>query len=233
MPDARVPSGFHGERPENAGPNFESPIPTVKDRNSIAVKWKAHDDNDDTLVYDVYYRGDGETRWKLLRENLYERYVNLDADIFPDGGYTIRVVASDSPSHPAGEALTGDAVSPRFEVDNTPPRIEDLTAKVEGDKIHVTLRAQDSFSVIDQAEYSIDAGSWQPIEPVGQISDSKAESYDFTVPVPANVVTDSKQELKPEAPGLSAAEHTIIVRVYDRFDNMETGKVVVNVAPGR
>jgi len=52
--------------------------------------------------------------------------------------------------------------------------------------------------------------------------------------VPANVVTDSKQNVKPDGPGgLSAGEHTIIVRVYDRFDNMETGKVVVNVAPGR
>ena len=88
------------------------------------MKWKAHDDNDDTLVYDVYYRGDGETRWKLLREDVDERFVNLDSDLFPDGGYTIRVVASDSPSHSAEDTLTGEAVSPRFEVDNTPPRIE-------------------------------------------------------------------------------------------------------------
>ncbi len=233
VPNARVPSGFHGET-TSAGAGYESPIPTVKDRNSIAVKWKAHDDNDDTLVYDVYYRGDGETRWKLLREDLDERYVNLDPDLFPDGGYTIRVVASDSPSHPAGEALTGDAISPRFEVDNAPPRIDALTAKVEDQNIRVTFRAQDTFSAIDQAEYSIDAGTWQPIEPVGQISDSKTESYDFTVPVPSNIVTDTKQDVKPDDPaGLSAGEHTIIVRVYDRFDNMETGKVVVNVAPVR
>ena len=52
--------------------------------------------------------------------------------MFPDGGYTIRVVASDSPSRAAEDTLTGDAISPRFEVDNTPPRIEALSAKVEG-----------------------------------------------------------------------------------------------------
>lgn len=230
---ARVPNGVRSET-TNGAPGYEPPIPTVKDRNSIAVKWKARDENDDTLVYDVYYRGDGETRWKLLREDVDERYVNLDPDLFPDGGYTIRVVASDSPSHAADDALTGDATSARFEVDNTPPRIEGLSAKVEGDKIHVTFRAQDSFSVIDQAEYSIDAGTWQPIEPVGKISDSKTESYDFTVPIPINTVTNTKQDVKRDDPsGLSAGEHTIIVRVYDRFDNMETGKVVVNVAPGR
>ncbi len=46
---------------------------------------------------------------------------------------------------PPATALTGEAISPRFEVDNTPPRIEALTAKVEGDKIHVTFHASDTF----------------------------------------------------------------------------------------
>ena len=150
------------------------------------MKWKAHDENGDQMTYSVYYRGDGETRWKLLRDGVYERYVNLDSDMFPDGGYTIRVEASDAPSRPAGDTLTGEATSARFEVDNTPPRVEALAAKLEGDKIHVMFRAVDTFSVIDQAEYSIDAGDWQQIEPVGQIADSKNESYDFTVPVPVN-----------------------------------------------
>ena len=42
-----------------------------------------------TWMYNVYYRGDGETRWKLLREDVDERYVNLESDLFPDGGYTM------------------------------------------------------------------------------------------------------------------------------------------------
>ena len=105
---------------------YEAPVPVTKDKSSIAIRWKAHDENDDTLVYAVYYRGDGETRWKLLRDEVDERFVNLDSDLFPDGGYTIRVVASDSPSHSAEDTLTGEAVSPRFEVDNTPPRVEAL-----------------------------------------------------------------------------------------------------------
>jgi hypothetical protein len=75
----------------------------VPDKHYIAVRWRAHDANDDTLAYTVYYRGDGETQWKSLREDLYERYANLETDLFPDGGYTIRVVASDAPSHSPGE----------------------------------------------------------------------------------------------------------------------------------
>ncbi len=135
---SRVSAGAHSE-PENPASSYEAPLPTVKDRRFIMVKWRARDENDDTLVYSVYYRGDGESRWKLLRDDVTERFLNLESDLFPDGGYEIRVVASDSPSHAAEDALTGEAVSPRFEVDNTPPRIQSLAAKIEGEKIHVTL----------------------------------------------------------------------------------------------
>jgi WD40 repeat protein len=238
MVGSRVPSGTHSDPESSATAGYEMPTPTIKDKHSIAVKWKAHDDNEDALLYDIYYRGDGETRWKLLREDVDERFVNLDSDVFPDGGYTIRVVASDSPSRSADDTLTGDAVSPRFEVDNTPPRIEGLSAKVEGNQIRVTLRAIDSFSPISHAEYSIDADDWQLVEPVGQISDSKTENYAFTVPIPpassdTSTSTDAVNGKRTPATGSSAGEHTIVVRAYDRFENMGISKVVVNVPAGR
>src|SRR5208337_1265919 len=47
----RVPPGTHSE-PGNTA-SYEAPVPTIRDRHSIAVKWKAHDDNNDTLAYDV------------------------------------------------------------------------------------------------------------------------------------------------------------------------------------
>jgi len=151
----------------------------VRDKHSIAVKWNAQDENDDSLVYSVYYRGDGDSRWKMLRDGIEERFVNLDSDLFPDGGYTIRVVASDAPSHSSEDTLTGESISPRFEVDNTPPHIESLSSKVEGNQVHVNLRAVDSFSPISRAEYSLDASDWQIVEPVGKISDYKIENLRF------------------------------------------------------
>lgn len=226
MAGSRVPGGVHSE-PESSSSAFEPPIPTIKDKHYIAVKWKAHDDNGDDLVYSVYYRGDGEKQWKLLRDNVDERFVNLESDLFPDGGYEIRVVASDSPSHSAEDALTGEASSPRFEVDNTPPQIEALSARPEGSKIRVTFRAVDNFAPVTRAEYSIDAGDWQVIDPVGQISDSKTENYDFQVSPDVNA--DAKSGRKPAAHSSSASEeHTIVVRAYDRFDNMGSAKIVVN-----
>jgi hypothetical protein len=31
------------------------------------VRWAAHDDNGDELIFDVYVRGDGEKNWRLLK----------------------------------------------------------------------------------------------------------------------------------------------------------------------
>ena len=70
---------------------------------------------------------------------------------------------------------------------------------------------------------------------MGQISDSKSESYDFQVPVPSKAETAGVASPRPSAAegNSSAEEHTIIVRAYDRFDNMGVSKVVVNPPAGR
>ncbi len=138
---ARVPSSTHTSNTTSDSAAYESPMSTVPDKHSIAVKWKAHDANDDQLLYNVYYRGDGETQWKLLRADVEDRYVNLESDLFPDGGYIIRIVASDAPSHSPSDALTGEKISERFEVDNTPPHVEFTTAQIEGNKLHLAFRA--------------------------------------------------------------------------------------------
>ena len=74
----------------------------------------------------------------------------------------------------------------------------------------MTFRAIDSYSPIDHAEYSLDAGDWHFIEPVGQLSDAKTENYDFKLPIA----------------GSDTDEHVVVVRVYDRYDNMSSAKAV-------
>ncbi|MFZ0860381.1 MAG: hypothetical protein WCA27_23690 [Candidatus Sulfotelmatobacter sp.] len=197
----------------SSGTHFESPVPTTHDRDSIGVKWNAHDDNDDQLVYSVYYRGDGETRWLLLKDDLTDKAYSFDASLLPDGGYTIKVMASDAPSHSPGEALTATKESRRFEVDTTPPRVENLTASVEGTQIHVRFRAEDGFSNIKRAEFSVDAGDWKYVEPTGQLSDAKIEDYDFMIPLDAAKDADS--------------EHVVVVRVYDKYENMGAAKTLL------
>ena len=200
-----------------SGPHFEPPVPSTRDHDAIGVKWTAHDDNDDQLVYSVYYRGDGETRWLLLKDNVTDKAYSFDASLLPDGGYIIRVVASDAPSHSPGDALTASRESRRFEVDTTPPRVENLSSSLEGGQIHVHFRAEDGFSAIKRAEYSVDAGDWKYVEPVGQLSDSKTEDYDL------KVALDPAKD--------AGGEHVVVVRAYDRYDNMGAAKTVLRAKP--
>jgi hypothetical protein len=210
---------------QNAGMSFDAgaavTLQAAKDRTAITVRWAAHDDNGDELIYALYLRGDGETVWRLLKADITDKAYTFDAALIPDGGYQIKVVASDAPSHTPGDALTCDRVSERFEVDTTPPVISALRAFL-GDapckhspcakQIHVTFDAEDAASPIAHAEYSLDAGPWQYIEPVGSLSDARREHYDVLIPAPA--------ETKP-------TEHLIAVRVYDRYENVGVAKTVI------
>jgi hypothetical protein len=114
-------------------------------------------------------------------------------------------------------------VSEVFVVDTTPPVPGVLTAAMEGAagtaglKIHATLEARDATSPIAHAEYSVDAGPWQYLEPVGKVSDSPMERYDFVAAVPVTT-----------GPVADAKEHVLAVRVYDRYENVVAVKAVVH-----
>jgi WD40 repeat protein len=198
------------------------PLAGFKDRTAVTARWAAHDDNGDDLLFDVYIRGDGEQNWKLLRAGLRQRYLSFDSSLLPDGGYRLKISASDSLSHPPGEALTGDKESEHFVIDTTPPVISLLQAKLEAGKVHATFQAVDASSPVTHAEYSVDAGRWQYLEPTGKISDSLTERYDFTVPLPPQPAGGAGTAVD------DPAEHILTVRVYDRYDNVAVAKSVVH-----
>jgi hypothetical protein len=163
----------------------------------------------------------------LLKDKISDKFYSFDASLLPDGTYEAKVVASDAPDHTDAETLTGDRVSDEFVVDTTPPVPGVLTATLvagsgagAGAKIHATFEAKDATSPIGHAEYSVDAGAWQYLEPVGRVSDSLEERYDFVAAVP--VVTG-----EAAAGVVSPAEHVIAVRVYDRYENVVTVKALV------
>ncbi len=125
------------------------------------ARWLASDENNDTLVYRVEIRGVKESGWKLLKENVKEKYLSWDTAAFPDGEYVLRVTASDSPSNPPDQALTASLVSDPFLIDNTPPQIANLTgAAASGNKLEIRWSARDARSTIDHAEYSVNGGDW-------------------------------------------------------------------------
>jgi glucose/arabinose dehydrogenase len=211
----------------NAAASFDGtssqPLQALKDRTAITVRWAAHDDNGDDLKFSLYLQGDGEKGWRLLKDELTEKAYSFDATLIPDGGYRIKLVASDAPSHTPAEALTADKISDRFEIDTTAPVVSGLQATPLsgaaceggscGRQFQVSFDAEDAISPIARAEYSIDAGPWQYVEPVGNLSDSRREHYEVKLPV---LTFDSK-----------TGEHLITVRAYDRHDNIGVAKTVI------
>jgi outer membrane protein assembly factor BamB len=204
----------------NNSTKFEQPPQATQQKGYESVLWTAHDDNDDDLKYAVYFRGENEHDWRLLKDNLDQKFYSWDATTMPDGAYYLKIVASDSPSNPPAIALKTERESERFEIDNTPPVIDKLEASATGMNADRSMgvsydfqfNAVDSTSSIERAQYSVDGGDWILLAPVNGISDSRTEGYSFTVR------------------GLAAGEHTIAVRAYDRFENVGAGKTTINIA---
>ena len=116
----------------------------------------------------------------------------------------------------------------RVEIDTTPPNIENLTANEANGELHITFSAVDRFSPIKRAECSVDAGDWQFVEPINKLSDAKIENYDFHVSLAsAAAAMPGKLSAKKNATSESPIEHVVVVRVYDRYDNLGTAKFVV------
>ncbi len=108
-----------------------APLAAQKDKNAVTVRWAAHDDNGDDLMFAVWYRGEHEGNWRLLKDKISERFLSFDASLLPDGSYLLKVVASDAPVHTDSDALTGEKASPSFIIDTTPPVPGALTARLE------------------------------------------------------------------------------------------------------
>jgi hypothetical protein len=145
------------------------------------IAWKAEDDNDDELVYDVLYRREGETTWKPLRRNITDTILVWDTTTVPNGTYFVRIVASDSPSNPPGSALTGELDSQAFEIDNTPPTITLGAVRFEKGATVIPFDVLDDHSPILRVEFSEDGRLWRAVFPVDGIADSRSEHYELTV----------------------------------------------------
>ena len=118
------------------------------------------------------------------------------------------MVASDGESHPAGQGLEAERESATWVIATSAPRVEGLAANSAGSGLRVTATGTDVATPIVRAEYSVDAGEWRWVEPVGHVSDSLTERYDFRVP------------------GVSGAGHTVSLRVWDRYENSGSAEAV-------
>lgn len=196
-----------------AGQPRIQPIPPrrVPQRGAQSFQWNATDKNQDTLIYDLHYRGENERTWKVLKRDLEDNFYTINSDTLPDGMYVVRVVANDQSSNPGDLALRGEMESRPFSIDNTPALVVMKLEGIEKNRARIAIEAADQTSTLNHAEVAIDTGDFRPVFPKDGINDSKEESFSY---------------LSSELP---SGEHVIAFRVYDQNDNAGMGKLVVRI----
>jgi sugar lactone lactonase YvrE len=175
----------------------------------LQISWQADDPDGDKLIYSLYFRGEDEREWKLLRADITENTYLLDGDVLADGRYFFRVIASDRPSNPADQARQAELTGPPVLIDNTPPVVTPSAPRRNGAAVEIDVDAQDRGSILRRCEYSMDARPWVPIEAVDGVTDSAREQF--------------RIRIENFPPG----EHLIVIRAYDVAGNAGLAKVVV------
>ena len=145
------------------------------------LQWRADDENDDELSYDVLYRREGETAWKTLRKGIAESILVWDTNTVPNGTYFVKIVASDAPSNPLSSAMTGELDSAAFEIDNTPPAIVIGGVRVERGRTIISFDVKDDHSPVQRVEFSQDGQRWRGVFPVDGIADSREEHFELPI----------------------------------------------------
>ncbi len=166
------------------------------------IVWDASDENGDTLSYTISMRKEGETEWRVIQDGWADTIFAFDTLSYPDGTYVIKITASDSPSNPPGLDLKSEKVSRPFVIDNSLPVIKNFMAVRNGAALDVTFQAEDAYSPIEEVKWLVRPGDWRVVFPVDGISDSRSETFKFSVRIPAG------------------AENLITVRVKDSYGNV-------------
>ena len=171
----------------------------------LMISWQADDPDGDRLVYDLDFRGEGESSWQSLRRQLHDNSWTIDGDSLADGRYYFRVTASDREVNPPPTAREMDLVSSPVLIDNTPPVVRIQSSS----RTDVVFDAADSASQLRRAEWSLDSGSFTPIAPVDGVLDSLTEQF--------------RLHLDALTPG----EHVLLIRVADAGGNTGLARLIL------
>lgn len=173
----------------------------------VRVSWSGSDPDDDVLRYSLWLLPEGAD-WLLLEDDIEEASFTWDTAGIPDGRYRLKVVATDEESNPVGEALFRELESEEFLVDNTPPALERLRARLREGAWQITGEARDEASGVAALEYSLDGSRWTGLPPADGVADGERE------------------EISLDLGALAGGSHRVVLRAWDRAGNVGAGAVV-------
>jgi hypothetical protein len=199
-----------GLDPTLFGTVTQVPPRRIYQRGARSLQWQTEDRNGDTLEYAIYYRSLNESGFRLLKDKLRDNFYTVDGAALADGRYIFRVVATDAPDNPGGQALSGERTSEPVDVDNTPPVVRAIgEAQVVNDRVRVVFEAEDATGMVKRADVSVDGTAWRSTYPDDGIADSPRERYSLDLPL------------------TGAGEHTLSLRAFDMSGNAGSIRITV------
>ncbi len=166
------------------------------------ITYKADDENEDKLVYQIDFRRLGRDTWIELKDETEDDDYEWDGKTVEDGRYEVRVTADDARSNTAATKMTGSRISDPVVVDNTGPVIRKYALEKSGKAATLKLLVTDELSVVGKLEYTIDSNAeWKSTLPDDFIFDTTEESF--------TILTDD----------LPPGEHIIALKISDDVGN--------------
>jgi hypothetical protein len=169
---------------------------TVPPRRYLHISWDASDPNQDRLNFNLFLKKLPDGDWQLLRDEVKEKWLYLDSELFADGKYLLKVQADDGLDNTPSWIKTAVKISIPFIIDSTAPVLSEF-ALAAG---RVRFMASDESSAVAQVHYSFDGKSWHPVFPEDMVGDSRSEKFDF-------LLNNSKNS------------HVLFIKIADEFDN--------------
>ena len=207
----------------NLAPQIESVtfdrLKAESKKGTFKISYRATDENEDELIYKIYFRKLGRTIWIELKDNLESSSFEWDGKTVEDGRYEVRVTASDERSNTTSTKLTGSRISDPIVVDNTGPIAVEtkMTSMSRNNQRYMVFETEivDQLSAIEKLEYTIDSNS------------------DWIATVPDDLVYDTTKEqftIKIETEkDLSKGDHILTIRTRDAVGNTTYKTYEINV----
>ncbi len=177
----------------------------------VAFKWTATDANEDELRYRLLVKKDGWADWAEIEDDLDKAEHEWDASGMPSGTYRLKVVASDAPDNPEGEALTGERISAPFVVCHEAPKVTLRAVGLAGGRMKIEASAASPLVRLTSASFAVNGRRWEGVFPADGLFDARSESFKFRT-----------GELKPGA-------YVLVLKVTDAAGNTGSADVLFTV----
>ena len=182
-------------------------LKAMGDEGLLTVVWKAFDPNNDRLQYSLSIQSIEDSVWIKLAEEIEEPVVTFNTNGFSEGFYRVKVSASDEPDNGRENALSGERLSEIFLIDNSPPQIEISDKSIRYGGLDLKFRSHDSFSIHQEASFSLDGQPPKSLRPTDGLFDSRLEDFEISLD------------------GLGPGAHSLVLEVID--ENGRSGILTV------